>query len=49
MKRTVLYYENRIELLEGRDTKDNGRIVAKLKRKVRALKAKEVGNEKEEN
>lgn len=34
----VLAYQNRIALLESRVKKDNGRIVAKLKRKLRALK-----------
>ena len=34
----VLAYQNRIALLESRAKKDNGRIVAKLKRKLRALK-----------
>jgi hypothetical protein len=37
MTRTKLYYQNRIALLEGRTKKDNGRIIAKLKRKIRLL------------
>ena len=36
----MLYYENRIALLESRK-KDNGKIVAKLKREQRKLLAAE--------
>ena len=35
--RTRLYYENRIALLKSRTTKDNGRIIAKLERKLRQI------------
>lgn len=34
--KTTLYYENRIKLLNARQT-DNGRIVRKLERKLRKL------------
>jgi hypothetical protein len=37
-KEKILAFENRIALLESRAKKDNGRIVAKLKRKLYALK-----------
>lgn len=37
MTRTVLYYKNRIALLESRTGKENKRIIAKLKRKLRKL------------
>ena len=43
MKKTALYYKNRIALLESRTKKDNGRIVAKLKRKLRALDEEQWG------
>ena len=36
MKRDRLYYENRINLLKSRK-RDNGRIIAKLERKLRKL------------
>lgn len=36
MRRDRLYYENRISALKGRG-KDNGKIIAKLKRKLRQL------------
>ena len=41
MKASVLDLENRINTLRGRG-KDNGRIVNKLKRQLRALKNKEI-------
>lgn len=37
MTRTVLYYKNRIALLESRTNRDNKRIIAKLKRQLRKL------------
>ena len=37
MNRDRLYYENRIATLKGRKKKDNGKIVAKLERKLRKL------------
>lgn len=43
MARDILYYENRIALLESRK-KDNGKIVAKLKREMRKLLAAEGKN-----
>lgn len=39
MSRTVLYYQNRIDLLLGRG-RENHNIVKKLKRKIRQLEAK---------
>lgn len=39
MTRDIRHYENRIALLEGRQ-RDNQRIVAKLKRKIKILKRK---------
>ena len=41
MKATALDLENRINTLCGRG-KDNGRIINKLKRQLRALKNKEI-------
>ena len=41
MKATILDLENRINTLRGR-TKENGRIVKKLERQLRALKNKKV-------
>ena len=41
MKATALDLENRINTLRGR-SKDNGRIVNKLQRQLRALKAQEI-------
>lgn len=46
MARNMLYYENRIALLESRK-KDNGRIIAKLRREMRKLAA--AGQEKPES
>ena len=40
MIRDIRYYTNRINLLSGRN-KENGKIIAKLKRKIQALKLKE--------
>ena len=42
MERNELYYQNRIDLLTSRDPIGNARLVNKLKRQLRALKAKEV-------
>jgi hypothetical protein len=42
MKATILSIENRIALLQGRTSKDNGKIVKKLQRRLRALKAQEI-------
>lgn len=41
MKATVLDLENRINTLRGRAGKDNGNIINKLQRQLRALKNKE--------
>ena len=41
MKASILSIENRIALLQGRTSKDNGKIVKKLQRRLRALKAQE--------
>lgn len=46
MVRDMAYYENRIALLEERK-RDNGRIIAKLKREMRRLAA--AGQEKPES
>lgn len=35
MKRTVAYFENRIQTLEGRTTKENQRIINKLRRQLK--------------
>ena len=37
MKRTVAYYETRINTLSGRKDRANGNIIRKLKRQIRAL------------
>ena len=34
MIRDIRYYENRIELMEGRAGRDNGNIIKKCKRKI---------------
>ena len=39
--RDIRHYENRIELMEGRSGRENGKIIAKLKRKMAKLKEKE--------
>ena len=41
MNRTVLHYQNRIDLLTGRSGRENGRIIAKLKRRIRKLQEQE--------
>lgn len=41
MVRDIRYYQNRIELLEGRTGRENGNIVKKLKRKIRNLQKQE--------
>ena len=40
MTRDIRYYENRISLLSNKNPVGNARIISKLKRKIRALKAK---------
>ena len=42
MKATALDLENRINTLRGRTGKENGKIVKKLQRQLRALKDKEI-------
>ena len=37
MYNTILALENRIALLRGRTDKDNGKIISKLERRIRAL------------
>ena len=39
MNNTILALENRIALLQGRTSKENGKIVKKLQRKLRVMKA----------
>ena len=42
MKASILSIENRIALLQGRTSKENGKIIKKLQRQLRALKAQEI-------
>ena len=42
MHNNILAIENRIALLRGRSGRDNGKIVKKLERRLRALRAKEI-------
>ena len=42
MKATILSIENRIALLRGRTGKENGKIIKKLERRLRALKSQEI-------
>lgn len=37
MIRDIRYYENRIELMEGRAGRENGNIIKKCKRKIRQI------------
>ena len=41
MKPTILSLENRITLLLGRTGRENGKIIRKLQRQLRALQSKE--------
>lgn len=41
MKASVLSIENRIALLQGRSGRENGKIIKKLQRRLRALKSQE--------
>lgn len=43
MEMEILTIENRIELLNSRTQKENGKIVAKLRRKLRKLKTQRNG------
>lgn len=42
MNNTVLALENRIVLLRGRTDKENGKIIKKLERRIRAIQSKEI-------
>lgn len=42
MKPTILSLENRINTLRGRTGRENGNIINKLQRQLRALKNKEI-------
>ena len=42
MKATILSLENRIALLQGRTGRENGKIIKKLQRQLRALKTQEI-------
>ena len=42
MKATILSIENRIALLQGRTSKENGKIVKKLQRQLRKLQTQEI-------
>jgi hypothetical protein len=42
MKPTILSLENRISTLRGRTGRENGKIIRKLQRQLRALKAQEI-------
>ena len=42
MKATVLDLENRIALLRGRTGRENGKLIKKLERRIRALWSKEI-------
>ena len=42
MEATILSIENRIALLQGRTGRENGKIIKKLQRQLRALKNKEI-------
>ena len=42
MNNTVLALENRIALLRGRAGRENGKIIKKLERRLRALKSQEI-------
>lgn len=42
MKPTILSLENRITLLRGRTGRENGKLIKKLERRIRALQTKEI-------
>ena len=42
MKATILALENRINTLRGRAGRENGKIIKKLERQLRALRSKEI-------
>ena len=42
MNNNILAIENRIALLRGRTGKENGKIIKKLERRIRAIQSKEI-------
>ena len=42
MNNNILAIENRIALLRGRTGKENGKLIKKLERRLRALKTQEI-------
>ena len=42
MNNNILALENRIALLRGRTGKENGKIIKKLERRLRALQTQEI-------
>ena len=42
MNTSILALENRIALLRGRTGRENGKLIKKLERRIRALQAKEI-------
>ena len=41
MNRDILHYQNRIDTMSGRAGRENAKVIAKCKRKIRQLKEKE--------
>lgn len=42
MNTSIIAIENRIALLRGRTGRENGKIIKKLERRLRALKSQEI-------
>ena len=42
MKATILFLENRINILRGRTGRENSKLIKKLERRIRALRSKEI-------
>ena len=42
MNTSILALENRIALLRGRTGRENGKIIKKLERRIRALRTQEI-------
>ena len=42
MNASIIAIENRIALLRGRTGKENGKIIKKLERRIRAIQSKEI-------
>ena len=42
MNTSILALENRIALLRGRTGRENGKLIKKLERRIRALQTKEI-------